>query len=259
MLRRAPTALLAAAALAAAVPGSSLAAAPAAAVPGSSLAAAPSASVKLAKCSLRAHEAVFRGRMKRLPDTARMGMRFVLLERRGTRGFEAVRAPGLRRWQRSRPGVHAFAYRQTVRNLASNAVYRVRVDFRWYEADGDVTAHLSRRSPPCRQFVTLPNLVTDVVGIFKTKVAGVLRYSVRVRNVGRAAARGVPVRVVLDGDVLDTVTVTTLAPGESKILGFRGPACSRSLRAIADPDGLITEGSETDNASESSCISPTRR
>ena len=44
----------------------------------------------------------------RLEDADRMGLRFTLLERTGEATFEPVVAPGLGRWQRSRPGVSAL-------------------------------------------------------------------------------------------------------------------------------------------------------
>jgi len=241
----------------AALPSAS-AGAPAAGGPIAAPGAGPSASVRLATCSLSDRVAVFRGRMQTLPGAKRMGMRFVLLARTGSRGFQPVRAPGLGRWQRSQVGVGAFAYRQTVRNLASNVAYRVRVDFRWVDADGNVITRARRRSPVCRQFVALPNLVAEITGAAKTNVAGVLRYTVRVSNTGRAAATAVPVRMTVDGDVLDTVQVASLLPGDRKVVGFRGPVCTRSLRAIVDPDGVIAESSESDNASDSGCLTPAR-
>src|SRR5919197_2658475 len=108
------------------------------------------ASVRTLKCSLTDHEAIFYARMQRLEDADRMGLRFTLLERTGGEGFEPVRAPGRGRWQRSRPGVSTFSFRQSLRGLLENSAYRVRVDFRWYSPEGEVVDELHRRSPPCR-------------------------------------------------------------------------------------------------------------
>ena len=236
-----------------------LAGAVAATVPLASGAAVPTASVQLVSCSVATHEAVFRGQMQRATGARQMGMRFTLLERTDPVGLRPVSAPGLRRWHRSQPGVAAFAYRQRVRNLAPNTVYRVRVDFRWYAADGSIVQSLRRRSAVCRQFISLPNLVAQVTGVSDTQVPDVKRYGVRVTNTGRAAASAVPVRLTVDDGVLDTVTIASLPPGEHKQIGFRGPACTRSVRAEADPNRTIAETSETDNVSDRACADLPRR
>ena len=127
--------------------------------------------------------------MKKIDASARMWMRFTLLEKR-LGGFQAVAAPGLERWRKSKPGVGAFGYRQTVRGLQQGASYRMQVNYRWYDASGELIAKAHRRSPPCRQFVALPNLTAELVGTETTKVPGVVRYDVRVANTGIAAASG---------------------------------------------------------------------
>jgi hypothetical protein len=232
-----------------------------AALAGAALAAAPpvasgnpaTAYVKLVKCSLAGHEAAFYARMYRLPGGERMWMRFTLHERTGAEGFRPVSAPGLGRWWKSKPGVEAFGYRQGVRNLLENAVYRARVDFRWYSAEGELVDAAHRRSAPCRQFEELPNLRAELVGAKATSMPGVVRYEVRVVNDGRAAAAAVPVRLVVDGAVVDTVTVAELAPGETRAVGFRGPDCTGRVEAAADPDGAIVELFEDDNAHVLDC------
>jgi hypothetical protein len=213
---------------------------------------APPATVKLVDCSRDTHAATFRGRMKAVADSERMGMRFTLFEK-GAAGFEALAAPGLARWHKSRPGVAAFGYRQTVRGLQPGASYRMQVNYRWYSADGRLIARARRRSPVCRQFEQLPNLIVAVEDARKTKVDGVLRYGVRVSNTGVAPAGGVAVRMAVDGGVLDTITIGLLASGESRLLGFRGPSCTSSVSAAVDPDGVLMESSEDDNVHELSC------
>ena len=47
-------------------------------------------------------------------------------------------APKLGKWHRSRAGVGGFGYKQAVRNLDEGSLYRVRVDYRWYDEDGEV-------------------------------------------------------------------------------------------------------------------------
>jgi hypothetical protein len=239
MRRRLTIAALAAAALAAGAPLAS--------------AESSSVTVRLVSCSLAEHEAVFYARMSTIPGAARMGVRFTLLERTGSEGFAPVKAPGLRRWRRSSSGVTEFGYRQTLRNLPANAAYRVRVDYRWYAADGTIVLEARRRSPVCRQFAALPNLVTELVGASGTQVPGVLRYEVRLSNPGKASVAGAAVRLSLDGHVLDTVTVALLLPGEGKLVAFSGPACVNFARALADPEEVIFESSESDNLDVVSC------
>jgi subtilase family serine protease len=74
-----------------------------------------------------------------------------------------------------------------------------------------------------------------------------------VTNEGIATATGVPVRLTVDGDVVDTVTVAALMPAERRVLLIQGPACTRTVEAEADPEGVIVESSEGDNAHEVSC------
>jgi hypothetical protein len=211
------------------------------------------ASVKLVKCSVGQHEAAFYGRMQQLPGTARMAMRFTLLEETGGDTSNRIRVPGLRRWHYSKPGVEAFGYRQGFRSLPENASHRVRVDFRWYGSDGSLIERARRRSGRCRQFVALPNLVTRLTGVTATKVDGVVRYDAVVTNTGKAAASAVPIRLTVDGSVVDTVTLDSLGAGEQRSLGVRGPECRRLVRFEADPEKSIAESSDSDNASELTC------
>lgn len=214
--------------------------------------AAPPAGVRLVDCSREDHSATFHGRMKRFEDSERMWMRFTLLEKRAA-GFEVVAAPGLSRWQKSKPGVGGLSYRQTVRGLQEGASYRMQVNYRWYSAEGKLTARAQQRSRVCRQFERLPNLTASLVGAQKTNVDGVLRFRVRVENNGVAAAKGVALRLAVDGDVVDTVTVGSLPPGSGRVLGFRGPRCTTSVAAAVDPDGVLAESSEDDNVQEVAC------
>ena len=218
----------------------------------------PPASVKVASCSVAEHSAAFYARMKLVDGAERMALRFTLLERTGVEGDKAVRAPGLRRWHWSKPGVVSLRYRQGVRNLKENATYRARVDFRWYSSSGAELLRAQRRSARCRQFVALPNLVARLTRIGPGKVAGVKRYESLVSNTGDAAVSAVPLRLTVDGDVVDTVSLS-LGPHEARTVVIRGPKCRRLARVEADPAKVIAETSETDNAHELTCASPARR
>jgi CARDB len=221
--------------------------------PGGPTAEPAPAYVRTVSCSPASSSAVFYGRMQSLGAGQRMSMRFSLLERSGADGYRAVRSPQLDRWRRSRPGVAAFGYRQKVKGLSEDAVYRARVDFRWQDADGDVVRRARRRSRPCIQAGPLPNLMTRITRVQMTTVEGVFRYLVRVTNVGAAYAEKVDVRMDLDGAAVDTKTVPGLAEGHSAIVSFRAPRCGSWARAVADPGGTVRESSEDDNVHSLAC------
>src|SRR5918999_2409946 len=207
--------------------------------------AALPADVRLAGCSVEDSSAEFYSRMRPVAGAERMSMRFTLLERHSD-GYKPLRAPGLSRWHRSRPGVGAFGYRQTVRGLQPGGVYRARVSFRWYSADGEVVERTRRTSRACRQYEEVPNLTSAVLGAEATQVSGVVRYVMRVANTGVAPAEEVAARLSVDGGAVDTVTIASLAPGESRDVAVVGPACTTSIASAADPDGVIVESSEDD-------------
>jgi hypothetical protein len=215
--------------------------------------------VRLEACSAGDRSAAFYGRMQQVSGGERMRMRFTLLERGGDGRFTRVRAPGLDRWRSSRPGVSAFGYRQRVRGLTEGATYRVRVGFRWYGADGELLRRERRQSAVCRMPGALPNLRARVMSARSTEFPDVIRYGVRVVNAGRAPAENVGVRLAVDGAQLDLKTVPSLAPGEARVLGFRGPVCEQGVRAVVDPAGSIPESSEQDNAHALACPQPSRR
>ena len=219
----------------------------------SAFAASPPATVKVVKCSFENHEAAFHARMRLVDGATRMAMRFTLLEQTAADGEKRLNVPGLRRWRRSKPGVTMFGFRQNVRNLPENASHRVRVSFRWYSADGEEVMRAKRRSAPCHQFEELPNLVTRIERIVPSTVPGVMRYEASVTNNGKAPVAAVPVRLTVDGNVVDTVTLGTLGSGERRTLAIRGPRCRRLARLEVDPEKAIAESSDEDNVHELSC------
>jgi CARDB len=212
----------------------------------------PVANVKVSSCSIEGHSALFVARMHEIEGGGRMVLRIRLLEK-GATGFRQVKAPGLGRWRKSKPGVGTFAYKQAVKGLEAGSLYRAQVDFRWLDADGNVLQSQRRRSPACRQFDVLPNLTATPIAQKALRQSGVVRYRVLVTNEGIAPATGIPVRLTVDGDVVDTVTVDKLAPAGRVVVGISGPECTESVKVEVDPDGVIVESSEGDNASEVSC------
>ncbi|MBA3263752.1 MAG: hypothetical protein H0T69_15005 [Thermoleophilaceae bacterium] len=208
--------------------------------------------MKLKDCSIEGASALFVAHMRPVTGSDRMWLRFKLLEKADA-GFRSLKAPGLGRWRKSKPGVGVFAYRQAVRGLEAGSLYRAEVDFRWYDASANIIQTARRRSAVCRQFDVLPNLTATPIGTKAMSRQGVERYRVLVTNEGIAPATGVPVRLTVDGDVVDTVIVPALVPAERRVVIIPGPACTSSVEAQADPDGVIVESSESDNAHEVSC------
>jgi hypothetical protein len=211
------------------------------------------AHVKLVSCSPAHGSAVFYGRMRTIEGAERMSMRFSLLQRGDDGRYQQVRAPRLARRRKSRPGVAAFGYRQKVKGLAEDAVYRARVDFRWHDADGELVRRAQRRSRLCSQAGPLPNLRARLVSGGPTATAGVFRYVVRALNAGGAPADQVGVALEVDGSAVDTETVPRLEAGDARLLEFRGPRCEGTVRTAADPAGNVRESSEDDNSESLTC------
>jgi hypothetical protein len=215
------------------------------------LPAAP-ASVKVADCSVEESSAAFYARMRTVPDADRMWLRFTIVEKHGG-AYEPLRARGLSSWHKSKPGVAAFGYRQTIRGLQPGGVYRAKVSFRWYSATGELLERTRKTSRACRQFDEVPNLTSTVGDWAPTKVPGVVRYLMRVANTGAAPAVDFDARLSVDGGVVDTVTIASLEPGASRDVAVLGPECTSSVSSLADPDGLIVESFEDDNADTENC------
>ena len=85
-----------------------------------------------------------------------------------------------------------------------------------------------------------------------------MRYESLVRNTGDATVAAAPLRLTVDGDVVDTVSLS-LAPHEARTVVIRGPKCNRLARVEADPEKAIAETSEADNAHELTCANLARR
>lgn len=201
--------------------------------------------------------ATFLGRMRATAGTDRMAMRFTLLERFGDEKLHPVDFPELRVWRFSKPGVRDFRFKQTVTALQGGGDYRMRVEFRWLDADGNLLRKAQRLSGVCRQQGVLANLragePTAAAGAEGTSV-----YTVPVRNDGKAPAQDVAVELFVDGAATNVGHITSIAPGETREVNFTGPACKRGLRTVVDPKDAIKERSESDNVTTVRCPSTQR-
>jgi hypothetical protein len=227
----------------------------AAAAPGA-LAATPVSSVHVADCqtgSDAAHRlATYHAQMQAVSGTARMSMRFQLIQRVPGAAPHPVADSGLGAWRRSRPGVKKFGYSQTVKGLEAGVLYRAAVQFRWFDSSGRVIRRAKVTSGSCSQRGDLPNLVVKAVKIAPGASAGTAVYSVAVGNTGKAAAKGFSVALMVDGALSDSTTVDQLDAGDTKTVKLTGPVCHR-LRAIVDRERAVTETVEDDNSLSSRC------
>jgi hypothetical protein len=238
-------------------------ASPAGAVSAASPAATtiPVATVKVTSCQrgITAAEryAVFRAGMRQTGGSARLSMRFSLYESVAGGRYHPVKAPGLGVWRRSRLGVGAFAYRQKVRALADGSAYRVGVSYRWQDASGATLKTAQRRSRPCRQSGPLPNLRVQRIGGKPVDGSpGMTQYAIYVINSGVAASPPSAVRLSVDGMVRGRAAFPALIPGQITRVFLQGPACTGGVGAEVDPDALVRETNEVDNARSAACPAP---
>lgn len=199
--------------------------------------------------------ATFLGRMRSTPGADRMAMRFTLLERFGDEKLHPVDFPELRAWRLSKNGIKEFRFKQTVTALQGGGEYRMRVEYRWLGADGNVRRRAQKTSGPCRQPGELANLragsPTAAPGPEGTAV-----YVVPVSNDGKVTAQEVGVELYVDGAATNVGHIDSIAPGETREVRFTGPACKRRLRVVTDPADAVKERLESDNVTTVRCPAP---
>jgi hypothetical protein len=213
----------------------------------------PVQGVKVVKCSKAARSAAFSGRMRVVEDTAQMQMRFTLFERLlPGKAYSEVEAPGLAVWHKSDPGVMRFRFRQRVRALTEAAMYRMAVEFRWYDAEGQLIRQAFRRSRRCRQAGQLPNLKVEEI---RRRANG--RLAVKVRNTGNDTAVGASVQLFVDSTYDAGVLPLREVPAQEArwTAGVQAPPCVNTVQAVADPTFAVREWAEDDNALTVTCLS----
>jgi hypothetical protein len=196
--------------------------------------------------------ATFYARMDTVAAASKMQIRLQLLERLGRDdSWSKLDVPALRQWHTSQAGVKRFGWKQTVDALRLGAAYKARVQYRWLSPAGTVLGTQSRDTPVCRG--PLPTLV---IGDLTGKVgptAATRTYRVDVSNRGKIDADDVEVELSVDKAILDTVTISQLAVGESRTVSFTGPVCRRAARVTVDPTNSIGESVEGDNSELFAC------
>jgi len=205
--------------------------------------------------------ATFKAIMRSVSGTDHMAMRFKLLAQTegpgsgggSASGSQAVASSKFAVWHKSHSDVARYVYSQTVKRLKQGTSYRMRVKFRWYDADGNVIRKISRLSPACAQEPRArPNLRVSAVSAFPGPAPGTAIYAVSVANPGEGPADAFTVALFVDGGLADSRTIEGLDSGESATIDLNGPACRR-MSAVADSEHAIAETDEDDNALVSSC------
>jgi len=210
-------------------------------------------------------QATFVGSMPARADGGRMEMRFALQrETDATTGFEALSVPKFSQWVKSKPGRTGFVYRKKVVGLTAPASYRVVVTFRWRGPDGAVVKKSVRTSKPCRQ----PDARADLAPVKVTGTAtgdGTAAYGIVVRNTGRTAAGEFTVALGASPGGADPIGTADVIGGlgakSTTTVTVTGPQCApgSSLTVVVDPDGLVVERDETNNALTVACPFAPRR
>jgi CARDB len=210
------------------------------------------ASVTVASChdsnGVAQRWATFTGQMQAVPGTARMAMRFTLLEKLGASPYEPVHVPELRAWRKSRPGARSFVYNQRVTQLHEGGAYRMRVQFRWYGPQDNLLKVSFHRSRECRQSAALPNLRIAELHSKPSASPGMRDYSLTLANNGNGEASDVDVALTVDGSAAGSSRVTLLPPDSSTVVQITAQSCLFGTRAVADPGNVIRETDESDNA-----------
>jgi hypothetical protein len=203
--------------------------------------------------------AVFEARMRTLPRTARMQLRYTLQVRTPERPrYVALSAPGFGAWLSASSGTSRYVYTKRVENLLAPASYRVKVRFRWLNAAGKVVQRAKVVSAACRQPDPRPNLSVRSLGVQPGSDGAHYRYVAFVRNTGRETADPSSLEVTVAGTLLGSVPVDALAPGEGMLVSLEGPACAtgETVEAEADADEAVDERNEEDNRLSRACPQP---
>ena len=245
------------------LPAAVACAAPAAA---SAAATAGLASVRVAECTPalepEARTATFEARVRAVPGTDRLAVRFTLQTRgKGELDWRKVAAPGLDTWLTSDHGVGRYGYLKSVRNLSAPASYRTVVRFRWLDAGGEVIRTAKRRSATCRQTDLRPDLRPRGVEQHPSANPGDRRYVVLVKNTGRTLAPPASVTLRAGDHLLPPGTMSFVLPGATRHIAFTAPACAagEDLVVTADATGLVDEADEEDNELVVPCPPPAGR
>ena len=220
----------------------------------------PRVQARLAGCTTgaaaAARTASFTASMAAIEGSARMWMRFVLLERTAPdAGFVPVRVPGWGRWERSDAGRTGFIFTKRVRGLRAPGAYRARVRFRWYGPDGRLLRRARRTTRTCRQPDPRPDLEARELSAAPGLASGTATYLLTVTNAGRGDAGAFEVVLTTAGMAQAPVAADGLAAGASRVLSIAGPRCApgSTVRFVLDASARVDEADEDDDVVDRPC------
>jgi hypothetical protein len=194
--------------------------------------------------------AVFTGSMPSDTGVTAMAMRFNLLERTPGGSWTAVSLPHWGVFERTtKAGVPGFIFAKRVQQLAAPARFRAVIDFRWFDANGQLLRSARRTSPVCRQPDPRPDLHVNRVIFAGQRLSGVV-----VGNRGRGDAAAFAVTVSRSG-ASATQTVDSLPVGAERTLAFDIGRCTAGepIRIALDPAGAIDEADKADDSVTVAC------
>jgi hypothetical protein len=221
-------------------------------------AAAPPASVSVEQCGAVGAKkqlgVTFSAEMNGVDGTKTMAMEFELYTR--SAGQSSFKRDPRTQESVSRKAVATYQYGPrtfVLPDLAAAMDFRARVIFRWTASDGDVTS-VRRWSSVCR-VVPQPDLAFGDLTTTTSAQPGVQRYTIPVRNDGRADAGAFDVALRIGAEDREPVTVTGLAAEAAQVVTFLAPRCASGdvLRFEVDPDDRVAEEDERDNVLTVAC------
>jgi hypothetical protein len=221
-------------------------------------AAAPPASVSVEQCGVVGAKkqlgVTFSAEMNGVEGTKTMAMEFELYTR--SAGQSSFKRDPRTQESVSRRAVAVYQYGPrtfVLPDLAAAMDFKARVIFRWTASDGDVTS-VRRWSSVCR-VVPRPDLAFGDLTTTTSPQPGVQRYTIPVRNDGRADAGAFDVALRIGAEDRQPVTVTGLAAGAAQVVTFLAPRCASGdvLRFEVDPDDRVAEEDERDNVLTVAC------
>jgi hypothetical protein len=225
-------------------------------LPAAAPASAAEPRVVVAGCDRDAQTAAFEGRMDARAGAERMQMRFRLQVRLpGSERWERLSIPGFGAWGTSAPGRSRYVFTRRLRELLAPADYRVRVRFRWLDAEGEPVATATALSRACRQPDPRPDLAVTRIAVRPAAIPTDRRYVVTVRNTGRGDAPESSLGLSLAGGPPLVDRVAPLDSGEETRVTFVAPACEpgTAVLATADVDEAVDERDEDANARAITC------
>ncbi|MBI5311433.1 MAG: hypothetical protein HZB14_10485 [Actinobacteria bacterium] len=247
------------------------------AAPKARIAAGAKASVSVAKCRSASTYAdrrlEFRAAMSAVGGGGKMELRYTLLRRYNKQARFRVVTPtdgsSLGQWlSSSDPTATKYIHNLAITPIETAAVYRVKVAYRWFGANGKIVKRAKRTSKLCKQKRGLPNL--KVVSVQQYPNAGPVFpdlpvvWVVTVTNDGASSA-SLPAGLIVSGtanggltdgtvDAQPLNTLDTIPAGATVTRQLYGQECRNGpVQMTADPMSLARERNENDNGFKGSC------